>query len=63
MRTERVCVACGALTPLQAARKEGQRWGVADAEGRRDTRRDARERGEGDGRLARICWHIYTFMD
>jgi len=31
-----------ALAPLQAARKEGRRRGVADAEGRRDLKMDGR---------------------
>ena len=53
------------LGPLQAARKEGRRRDAADAEGRRDLRRDAREGGEWDGREAgsRVCWPIYTSMD
>ena len=34
---------------------------MADAVGRRDMRRDAREGGEGDERgWPRICWPIYT---
>ena len=53
-----------ALALLQAARKEGRRRGVVDAEGRWDLRRDAREGGEDDGRgWPRVCWPIYTSTD
>ena len=38
---------------------------AADAEGRRDLRRDAREGGEWDGRESgsSVCWPIYTSTD
>ena len=49
-------------------KRQQRRWEVAaaaDAEGRRDLRRDAREGGEWDGREdgSRVCWPIYTSTD
>ena len=47
-------------------KRQQRRWeAAADAEGRRDLRRDAREGGESDGREAgsRVCWPIYTSTD
>jgi len=52
-RRERRPAPAAAVASLQAARKEG----------RRDLRRDARERGKGIGGWPRVCWCIYTSTD